>query len=69
VSGGSVHFRADGPLGTVSAIDDCKARLAAAWSEIGDGIVWYQYDILASLAHVDALLHGENRNLGRLAAG
>jgi tRNA (mo5U34)-methyltransferase len=46
-----------------------KARLAAARSEIGDGIVWYQYDILANLWHLDALLHGENRDLGSLAAG
>ena len=49
--------------------DGYKARLAAARSEIGEGIVWYRYDILANLGALDTLLHGENRDLGRLAAG
>jgi tRNA (mo5U34)-methyltransferase len=42
-------------------------RLRAARSEIGDGIPWYQYDILANLVHVDGMLSGENRDLDRLA--
>lgn len=46
----------------------CRQRLAAARREIGDGIPWYQYDILGNLPHVDALLHGQHRELDRLAA-
>jgi tRNA (mo5U34)-methyltransferase len=46
-----------------------NARLAAARDEIAAEFVWYQYDILANLWHLDALLHAENRDLGRLAAG
>jgi hypothetical protein len=49
--------------------DASRARLADARREIGDDIVWYRYDILANLTHLDRLLHGENRELGRLAAG
>ena len=49
--------------------DAAKARLATARAEIGDGIVWYQYDILANLWHLDALLHGEYRDLESLAKG
>jgi hypothetical protein len=37
--------------------------------KIGDDIPWYLYDILGNIPHLDALLHGENRDLGRLAAG
>jgi hypothetical protein len=43
--------------------------LAAARAEIGGGIRWYQYDILGNLGRLNVLLHGENRDLGRLAAG
>jgi tRNA (mo5U34)-methyltransferase len=44
-------------------------RLRDARSAIGDGIAWYPYDILANLIHVDTMLSGPNRDLGRLAAG
>jgi tRNA (mo5U34)-methyltransferase len=44
-------------------------RLRDARAAIGDGIAWYPYDILANLIHVDAMLSGLNRDLGRLAAG
>jgi hypothetical protein len=37
--------------------------------EIGDDIPWYLYDTLGNLRQLDALLHGERRNLGRLAGG
>ena len=43
--------------------------LANARREIGDGVPWYLYDILGNLPHLDALLRGQNRDLGRLAAG
>jgi len=44
-------------------------RLRSARHAIGDGIRWYPYDILANLIHVDTMLSGPNRDLGRLAAG
>ncbi len=44
-------------------------RLRTARAEIGDGIAWYPYDILANLIHIDTMLTGEHRDLGRLAAG
>jgi tRNA (mo5U34)-methyltransferase len=50
-------------------MDASKARLDTARRTIGDGIIWYQYDILASLWVLDGLLHGENRDLERLAGG
>jgi hypothetical protein len=43
--------------------------LKTARREIGDQIPWYRYDILGNLNHIDALLHGGNRDLGQLAAG
>ena len=46
-----------------------KARLDAARAAIGDPVVWYQYDILANLWHIDALLHGTHRDLDALAGG
>jgi hypothetical protein len=46
-----------------------RDRLAQAKAEIGDGIRWYPYDILGNLVHLELLLHGENRDLGRLAGG
>ncbi|MHB8689892.1 MAG: methyltransferase domain-containing protein [Solirubrobacteraceae bacterium] len=30
---------------------------------------WYRYEILGNLGHLDALLHGDHRDLARLAAG
>jgi SAM-dependent methyltransferase len=44
-------------------------RLRIARSEIGDGIAWYPYDILANVIHIDTMLSGENRDLDRLAQG
>lgn len=46
-----------------------RDRLAAARAEIRDPIAWYPYDILGNLTHLDALLHGDNRDLGRLTDG
>jgi hypothetical protein len=57
-------------------IDDLTAdigrhveRLRDARRAIGNGITWYPYDSLANLIHVDGMLSGPNRDLGRLAAG
>ena len=44
-------------------------RLAIARATIREPIVWYQYDTLSNLMHVDALLHGRYRNLNALADG
>ncbi len=49
--------------------DASKAWLQAARESIGDGIVWYRYDILGNIYQLDALLHGENRDLARFARG
>jgi hypothetical protein len=49
--------------------DHHRERLARARRHIGNGFPWYPYDILGNLTHVDALLHGANRDLGTLAAG
>jgi hypothetical protein len=55
-------------IGALSAgLNSHRARLAAARRAIDPGIPWYPYDILANLQHVDQLLHGENRDLSRLA--
>lgn len=43
--------------------------LASARAKLGQGIPWYQYDILGNLGRLDLLLHGENRDLGRLTGG
>jgi tRNA (mo5U34)-methyltransferase len=43
--------------------------LGSARAAIGDEIPWYRYDILGNLRQLDALLHGENRDLGWLAGG
>src|SRR5207248_1875534 len=50
-------------------LDDEVERLRLARSEIGDGLVWYPYDILANLIHIHTMLSGENRDLDRLAQG
>lgn len=44
-------------------------RMRTARAEIGNGIAWYPYDILANLIHIDTMLTGEHRDLGRLADG
>jgi hypothetical protein len=46
-----------------------KQRLDTARREIGGDIPWYLYDILGNVSHLDALLHGEHRELDRFAAG
>jgi tRNA (mo5U34)-methyltransferase len=48
-------------------MDTSKAHLADARRAIGGDFVWYQYDILGNLWHLNELLHDENRDLGRLA--
>ena len=53
----------------LKARDGFRKQLASARREIGEEIPWYLYDILGNLTHADALLHGENRDLGKLAAG
>jgi tRNA (mo5U34)-methyltransferase len=47
----------------------CRQRMAAARQAIGPGIPWYPYDILASVSQLNGLLHGDNRDLNRLAGG
>jgi hypothetical protein len=49
--------------------DAFQRRLAKARQTIGDETSWYLYDILGNITHLDALLHGENRDLGKLAGG
>jgi tRNA (mo5U34)-methyltransferase len=44
-------------------------RLAEARADIGSGITWYPYDILANLAHLNSMLSDGNRDLDRLAQG
>jgi tRNA (mo5U34)-methyltransferase len=44
-------------------------RMRLARSEIGGEMPWYPYDILANIVHLDGMLRGENRDLGRLAQG
>jgi hypothetical protein len=53
----------------VEGLRDEAERLRVARTEIGDGIAWYPYDILANIIHIDAMLSGENRNLDALAQG
>ena len=43
------------------------AWLAEVRAGIGTGIDWYPYEILGNLLHLDHLLHGDNRDLSRLA--
>lgn len=51
----------------VAQVPAAKERLATARESAGGDIVWYQYDILANLWHLNRLLTGENRDLTRLA--
>jgi hypothetical protein len=44
-------------------------RLSAARREIGGEIPWYLYDTLGNLPHIDALLHGEHRDLNKFTRG
>lgn len=44
-------------------------RLRDARTKIDDDIAWYPYDILANLIHIEGLLSGEHRDLGRLTEG
>jgi len=45
------------------------SRLSDARAQIANDFPWYPYNILGNLVHVDAMLKGENRDLGRLAQG
>ena len=51
----------------ISSLDAQAARLNDARARIDREIAWYPYNILGNLVHVDAMLTGENRDLGRLA--
>jgi tRNA (mo5U34)-methyltransferase len=53
----------------VDSLGSQVERMRHARSEIGVGIPWYPYDILANLVHVNTMLSGENRDLDRLAQG
>ena len=44
-------------------------RLRHARAQIDNDFAWYPYDILANVVHIDAMLAGENRDLGRLTEG
>lgn len=44
-------------------------RMRVARLEIGEDIPWYPYDILGNIVHLDGMLRGEHRDLGRLAQG
>jgi hypothetical protein len=44
-------------------------RLRTARERIDNDFPWYPYDILANLVHIDAMLAGENRDIGRLTEG
>lgn len=50
-------------------LPDHVERLRLAREEIGDSVRWYPYDILGNVIHLDGILKGENRDLGRLAGG
>lgn len=57
-------------IGTLDErLPSCRQRMAAARQAIGPGIPWYPYDILATVSQLNGLLHGENRDLDRLAGG
>jgi tRNA (mo5U34)-methyltransferase len=51
----------------IEDLDAQSGRLAEARAQIGDDFPWYPYNILGNLVHVDAMLTGENRDLGLLA--
>lgn len=53
----------------VAKVPAAKERLGTARESVGEDVVWYQYDILANLWHLNGLLTGENRDLAQLAAG
>jgi tRNA (mo5U34)-methyltransferase len=46
-----------------------EKQLSRTRRDAGEGIPWYLYGILDNLAHLDGLLHGQNRDLGKLAGG
>jgi tRNA (mo5U34)-methyltransferase len=50
-------------------LPDHVERMRIARSQIGDGILWYPYDILGNLVHVNEMLSGANRDLDGLAQG
>jgi tRNA (mo5U34)-methyltransferase len=44
-------------------------RLRVAREQIDNDFPWYPYDILANLVHIETMLSGENRDVGRLTEG
>lgn len=44
-------------------------RLREVRAAIGDEIVWYPYDTLGNLSHLEGLLSASHRDLGRLTGG
>ena len=44
-------------------------RLAAARAAVPEPVVWYRYNILSNVVHLDTLLTGEHRDLDALASG
>jgi tRNA (mo5U34)-methyltransferase len=44
-------------------------RMRVARAAVGTDIMWYPYDILGNVAHLDAMLSGEHRELTRLTQG
>jgi tRNA (mo5U34)-methyltransferase len=44
-------------------------RLRVARADIGGDIAWYPYDIFGNIAHLDAMLMGQNRDLDHFAQG
>jgi tRNA (mo5U34)-methyltransferase len=49
----------------IASADAQAGRLAEARAQIGDEFPWYPYSILGNLPHLDRLLKGDNRELGR----
>jgi hypothetical protein len=67
---GSLPETASGHLveGLFGVVASMRAELAAARADAPE-IEWYRYDILGNVGHLDALLQGDHRDLGRLAGG
>jgi len=53
----------------MTALDAQTSRLSDARAQIDSDFPWYPYNILGNLVHVDGMLKGENRDLGRFTQG
>jgi hypothetical protein len=53
----------------LEAVGELRNSVAQARSSVTEQIAWYPYETLSNLGHMDALLRGEQRDLGRLASG